>query len=360
MDQAMAGWPARVAAEAALERRGRTLDADVLIEVGDRAWLAAIRRGQVVELRRGPFVLPSLHACPAHHRRGHGPLPRRRPRCPAGTTCWRCAARARCGSKATPRSSSPISPGSRARWRCCGRGRCRPRRWHPPPPGASRNFEPVTGRYLRMDIEGRPHRVYVEEAGEGTPLLLLHTAGSDGRQWRDLLNDAEITSRFRCIAFDMPWHGKSSPPAGWESEEYRLTTAGYTGLVMAVARALKLDRPIVMGCSIGGRIVLDLAAEHPDALRGVIGLQGSAFTGSYYDLSVLHHARIHGGEVCGAMVSGLIGPSAPKRGKVGDAVALHAGRARRVPRRPAFLRRGRRSARQDRPHRHRRAARWRC
>ena len=60
MDQAMAGWPARVAAEAALERRGRTLDADVLIEVGDRAWLAAIRRGQVVELRRGPFVLPSF------------------------------------------------------------------------------------------------------------------------------------------------------------------------------------------------------------------------------------------------------------------------------------------------------------
>ena len=37
MDQAMAAWPARVAAEAALERRGRTLDADVLIEVGDRA-----------------------------------------------------------------------------------------------------------------------------------------------------------------------------------------------------------------------------------------------------------------------------------------------------------------------------------
>ena len=60
MDQAMAGWPARVAAEAALERRGRTLDADVLIEVGDTAWLAAIRRGHVLELRRGPFVLPSF------------------------------------------------------------------------------------------------------------------------------------------------------------------------------------------------------------------------------------------------------------------------------------------------------------
>ena len=60
MDQAMAGWPARVAAEAALERCGRTLDADVLIEIGDKAWLAAIRRGQVVALQRGPFVLPAF------------------------------------------------------------------------------------------------------------------------------------------------------------------------------------------------------------------------------------------------------------------------------------------------------------
>jgi pimeloyl-ACP methyl ester carboxylesterase len=175
--------------------------------------------------------------------------------------------------------------------------------------------EPIRGRYLRMDIDGRPHRVYVEEAGSGIPLLLLHTAGSDGRQWRDLLNDPDITARFRCIAFDMPWHGKSSPPAGWQEERYQLTTAGYTGLVMTMARALGLDRPIVMGCSIGGRIVLDLAAEHGAALRGVIGLQGSAFTGRYYDLSVLHHPHIHGGEVCGALVSGLVAPTAPEAGR---------------------------------------------
>jgi hypothetical protein len=132
----------------------------------------------------------------------------------------------------------------------------------PPPPVGTPVFESLLGRYLRLDIEGRPHRVYVEEAGEGPPLLLLHTAGSDGRQWRDLLNDADLTARFRCIAFDMPWHGKSSPPVGWEREEYRLTTARYTGLVMTMARALGLDRPIVMGCSIGGRIVLDRAIGH--------------------------------------------------------------------------------------------------
>ncbi|MDO9561670.1 MAG: alpha/beta hydrolase, partial [Bradyrhizobium sp.] len=120
-------------------------------------------------------------------------------------------------------------------------------------------FEPVIGRYMHLDLFGRPHRIYVEEAGEGTPLLCLHTAGSDGRQYRALMNDARVTARHRVIAFDMPWHGKSSPPAGWHNEEYQLTSAQYTAMILEIAAALELDRPIAMGCSIGGRIALHLA-----------------------------------------------------------------------------------------------------
>jgi len=48
----------------------------------------------------------------------------------------------------------------------------------------SPRFEPVTGRYLNLTLLDRPHRLYVEEAGQGIPLLCLHTAGSDGRQYR--------------------------------------------------------------------------------------------------------------------------------------------------------------------------------
>jgi hypothetical protein len=33
-------------------------------------------------------------------------------------------------------------------------------------------IEPIIGRYLRLDLDGRPHRLYVEEAGRGVPLLL--------------------------------------------------------------------------------------------------------------------------------------------------------------------------------------------
>jgi pimeloyl-ACP methyl ester carboxylesterase len=169
-------------------------------------------------------------------------------------------------------------------------------------------LEPIVGRYAQLELEGRPHRLYFEEAGEGIPLLCLHTAGSDGRQYRAVLNDAEITRRFRVIAFDMPWHGKSSPPAGWEKDDYRLTTERYTGMIMSVAQALELERPVVMGCSIGGRIVLDLALKHAKELRALIGLQSGAYVERYYDAAWLDHPEVHGGRACGAVAYGLMSP----------------------------------------------------
>jgi pimeloyl-ACP methyl ester carboxylesterase len=173
------------------------------------------------------------------------------------------------------------------------------------------SFEPVTGRYLNIELDGCPHRIYVEEAGRGVPLLCLHTAGSDTRQWRGLINDPDLLERFRVVAFDLPWHGKSSPPAGWQDSDYQLTSDTYLRTVLEVAGALELDRPIVIGCSIGGRLVLHLALHHADAVGGVIGLQAGAHVDPYYDLQWLHRPDVHGGEVCAAVVSGLIGPDAP-------------------------------------------------
>src|SRR5690606_12358373 len=171
-------------------------------------------------------------------------------------------------------------------------------------------FEPIVGRYLRLDLLGKPHRIYVEEAGQGVPLLCLHTAGADARQYRAVLNDPQITKDFRVIAFDLPWHGKSSPPAGWhEEEEYRLTSRDYVDIITGVCDALELDRPIAMGCSIGGRIVLHLALEHPDRFGAVIGLQAGAHVDPYYDTQWLYRPDVHG-EVSAAVVSGLIGPAA--------------------------------------------------
>ena len=42
-------------------------------------------------------------------------------------------------------------------------------------------------------------------------------------------NDPEVTARFRVIAFDMPWHGKSSPPVGWPRSAPRRRRAAFRG-----------------------------------------------------------------------------------------------------------------------------------
>jgi pimeloyl-ACP methyl ester carboxylesterase len=186
----------------------------------------------------------------------------------------------------------------------------------PPARIGAPSIEPIIGRYLRLDFNGRPHRLYFEEAGQGIPLVCLHTAGSDGRQYRALLNDDEITRRFRVIAFDLPWHGKSSPPPGFEREAYQLTTDLYVDTVMAVCRALQLDRPVVIGCSIGGRAVLHLALRHGDYFRAAIGLQSATHADPgadtrLRDLRLLHRPDVHGQEAAAGSVACLIAPTSP-------------------------------------------------
>lgn len=174
------------------------------------------------------------------------------------------------------------------------------------------HIEPSVGRYVHLTIGGRRHRVYFEEAGEGIPLVCLHTAGSDGRQFRHLMTDPAVTDHYRVIAFDLPWHGKSNPPLGWQDEEYRLTTELYTETIRVFCAGLALERPVVMGCSIGGRIVLNLAIHYPDEFRALIGLESADFQAPWYDTAWLHRPDVHGGEVCAALVSGLIGAEVPE------------------------------------------------
>ena len=172
-------------------------------------------------------------------------------------------------------------------------------------------FEPIIGRYLSVEAEGATYRVHVEEAGGCVPLLCLHTAGADSRQYRHVLNDREVTDRFRVIAFDLPYHGRSNPPERWWLQKYRLTTRSYIALIRAVWQALDLERPVVAGGSMGGAIVLQLAADYQRELRGVIGLESSAFAPGRYN-EFLHHPAIHGGELAASYTYGLCAPQSPE------------------------------------------------
>ena len=172
------------------------------------------------------------------------------------------------------------------------------------------HIEKISGGYVHFDIKGQSHRVYFESAGTGPVLLCLHTAGSDSRQYRGILNCTAITERFQVVCFDLPYHGKSSPPAGWQQREYQLTSQLYVDTIIGFMHAMDIERPLAMGCSIGGRVVLHLALQHPEKFRGLIGLQSGAHVNPYYNLEWLHRPDVHGGEVCAGIVSGLIGPHA--------------------------------------------------
>ena len=68
-------------------------------------------------------------------------------------------------------------------------------------------IEDVRGSYVRLKVSGHNFRIYYEEVGDGIPVLLQHTAGSHGSQWRHLYENREITERFRLITYDLPFHG---------------------------------------------------------------------------------------------------------------------------------------------------------
>jgi pimeloyl-ACP methyl ester carboxylesterase len=174
-------------------------------------------------------------------------------------------------------------------------------------------FEAAIGRYIYLTIEGVEYRVYFEEAGAGIPLLLQHTAGADGRQWRHLLEDRALQTHFRMIAYDLPYHAKSLPPAtiDWWVRPYQLTRAFLMQVPLTLSQELELERPVFMGCSIGGHLAADLACYHPGVFRAVIALEGAIHTAARRDLSLLDHPRVSN-DYRASLMYGITSPSSPE------------------------------------------------
>lgn len=78
----------------------------------------------------------------------------------------------------------------------------------------------IVGGYANIEVDGAEYRVYYEEAGEGIPILLQHTAGNSSVQWHHVLGNQELQKKYRMIAYDLPFHGFSL------SRQQRPTTRG--------------------------------------------------------------------------------------------------------------------------------------
>ncbi|MCL8207343.1 MAG: alpha/beta hydrolase [Actinomycetia bacterium] len=122
----------------------------------------------------------------------------------------------------------------------------------------------VRGRYVF--VEGV--RAFVEEAGEGRPVVCLHTAGQSGFQWRYVIEDL-AARRYRVVVPDLPGHGRSAFKDGRPVQDLH----EYAEWVWSLIGVLGLPRPVIVGCSIGGKIALDLAVHHGADCAAVIACE---------------------------------------------------------------------------------------
>src|SRR5712692_4230551 len=99
------------------------------------------------------------------------------------------------------------------------------------------------------------------------PFVLVHGLASNARLWDGVAEHLHAAGH-TAIAIDQRGHGRSdAPEAG-----YDLDTA--IADLLALIGALELERPVLVGQSWGGTVVLELAWRRPDAVRGIACVDG--------------------------------------------------------------------------------------
>jgi pimeloyl-ACP methyl ester carboxylesterase len=106
------------------------------------------------------------------------------------------------------------------------------------------------------------------EAGEGTPLLLLHGSGPGVTGWRNFRqNLPAFAPHFRCLVLELPGFGVSDPTG-----LHPMLAA--PGAVVDFLDALELRGVDVIGNSMGGIVGAQVAIQHPDHLRRLVTVGG--------------------------------------------------------------------------------------
>jgi pimeloyl-ACP methyl ester carboxylesterase len=110
-----------------------------------------------------------------------------------------------------------------------------------------------------IDIDGLSIRYMV--AGEGPPLVLLHALGESAQDWRWVLPGLARTHRV--YAPDLPGFGESNKPVADYSSSF------FARFVAAFLDALKVERAVVAGSSLGGLVALHLALSEPSRVEAL-------------------------------------------------------------------------------------------
>lgn len=118
---------------------------------------------------------------------------------------------------------------------------------------------PPMGRFI--DVPGA--RLHVVERGQGPALLLVHgLAGQVGNFTYGVMD--RLARSHRVVAVDRPGSGYSVRAPGASA-----TLSAQADVLLALMDKLKLDRPVVVGHSMGGAIALALAQRYPARVRAL-------------------------------------------------------------------------------------------
>lgn len=119
------------------------------------------------------------------------------------------------------------------------------------------------------EIKAGGFRIWFERKGTGPPLVLLHGALGDSRDWRRQLDG--LCDDFTVVAWDAPGCGRSSDPP----ETYRLPD--YADTLMAFIQEIGLMRPHVLGLSFGSGLALEFYRRYAKVPRKLV--LASAYAG---------------------------------------------------------------------------------
>ncbi len=104
---------------------------------------------------------------------------------------------------------------------------------------------------------------FVQKGTCGPAIVLIHGFGSNTTTWRETLDG--LGDRFRVYALDLKGFGLTEKP-----KDGQYNAPAYTRHLLAFLDAMKLQRPILVGNSMGGAVALRLALQHPDRVSGLV------------------------------------------------------------------------------------------
>jgi 3-oxoadipate enol-lactonase len=109
--------------------------------------------------------------------------------------------------------------------------------------------------------------LYVEQAGAGSPVVLLHEGIADSRMWEPQWEP--YAERFRVVRFDMRGFGQSPPAVG---------TFSLSGDLVELLDGLGLGPAALIGMSLGGSVAMEATIARPDLVSKLVlvapGLRG--------------------------------------------------------------------------------------